>query len=196
MKKKLLAAFLGLTIACSGATTRARTTSSAYSLTEINMAPYNVQRSPEPTPITIRSVIGNAPPSLHTEMIYMYGMNETNPVRPFVRGPWNGLCINEASVAQISTAANTVALSVQNDEFQRLRTLSAYAQRDIATLRSDFRMLELSMQAQINDRDISLREQEQIISSLRRGNIIQNLGVGLGGLLLGLGVSGLIIITQ
>jgi hypothetical protein len=126
----------------------------------------------------------------------MYGMNETNPVRPFVRGPWNGLCINEASVAQISTAANTVALSVQNDEFQRLRTLSAYAQRDIATLRSDFRMLELSLQAQINDRDISLREQEQIISSLRRGNIYQNIGVGLGGLLLGLGVSGLIIITH
>ena len=161
------------------------------------MSVYNVQRSSEPTTQSVRNILGSdTARNMGAQSIYMYSPSTPNPVRPYVLGPWNGLCINEPSVDHITASINQVVRSVQNDEFLRLQTLSAHAQRDIAILQSDFRLTSNAYQAQINERDISLREAQRNIDILRRNSLWTGIGVGLGGVLLGLGVSGIVLLTR
>jgi len=198
MKIKLVSCLLLMSIACTkagGVTVNSQPTIS--DLTQVNMSPYNYRSSPEPTPLTIRNMLNtDQARSAGAEQIYIYDMSAQNPVRPYVRGPWNGLCINDQAIAHIGTAATAVALHVRNDEQERLRTLSATARRDIERLQVDFSSMVGGYQSQINARDISLRDAQRTIDTLRRNNFWTDVGFGLGGVLLGFGVSGIILLTR
>ena len=166
-------------------------------LTAVNMTPYTVVRPPPPSPVTIRSILGtDTAHTMGAESIYVYTPETTNRVRPYVLGPWNGLCFNEPSLNHIAASVNEVVLTTQNDEFLRLQTLGALAQRDLGLLQSDFRMMRASYQAQVNTRDISLQDSQHTIESLRQSNVWASVGYGVGGVLLGLGVSGILLLTR
>lgn len=198
MKTKLVSCLLLMSIACTkagGVAVNSQPTTSQ--LAQVNMSPYNYQPSPIPTPLTIRNMLNtDQAREAGAEQIYIYDMSAQDPVRPYVRGPWNGLCINDQAVAHIGTAATAVALHIRNDEQERLRTLSATAGRDILRLQSDFRSLVGGYQGQINARDISLRDAQRTIGTLRRNNFWNDVGFGVGGVVLGLGVAGIILLTR
>lgn len=198
MKIKLVSGLLAVSIACTNTSNVRVNSSPTFSeLTAVNMSAYNVQRSPAPTTVSIQNILGSdTARNMGAQSIYMFDPSTRNPVRPYVLGPWNGLCINEPSVNHIAASINQIVRAIQNDEFLRLQTLSATAQRDIGLLQSDFRLMRDGYQAQVNDRDISLREVQRTVDTLRRNNIWTSIGVGVGGVLLGLGVSGLIILTR
>lgn len=197
MKTKLISGLLVALIACKKPAINIRSQPTVSELTNINMSVYNVQRSPEPTALSVGSILGNETArNMGAQSIYIYNANTPNPVRPYVLGPWNGLCINESSVNHIAASFTQVVRSVQNDEFLRLQTLSGHAQRDIALLQSDFRSVRNGYIAQINERDISLRESQRTIDTLRRNNVWTSVGVGVGGILLGLGISGIFLLTR
>jgi len=198
MKTKLISGLLVLLTACrSTSNVRVHSQPTASELTAVNMSVYNVQRSPEPTTLSVRSILGtDTARNMGAQSIYIYSPNTPNPVRPYVLGPWNGLCINQPSVDHIAASINQVIRNIQNDEFLRLQTLSAHAQRDIALLQSDFRSVSNGYVAQINERDISLRESQRTIDTLRRNNVWTSVGVGVGGVLLGIGISGIFLLTR
>lgn len=198
IKTKLICALLATSIACTNTSNiRVNSQPTSSELTAVNMAPYNVERSPQPTQLSIRSIVGNdTARNIGAQSIYIYSPSTTNPVRPYVLGPWNGLCFNEPSLNHITTSINQAILTTQNDEFLRLQTLSAHAQRDIAMLQSDFRLIREGYQSQINSRDIAIRDAQRTIDTLRRNNIWTSVGVGIGGVLLGLGVSGVVLLTR
>lgn len=198
MKTKMIAGLLVAAMACRNtANVRVQSQPTVSELTAVNMLAYNVQRSPEPTALSISSILGSdTARNMGAQAIYIYSPNTPNPVRPYVLGPWNGLCINQPSVDHIAVSINQVVRSIQNDEFLRLQTLSAHAQRDIALLQSDFRSIRNGYIAQINERDISLRESQRTIDILRRNNVWTGIGVGVGGVLLGLGISGIFLLTR
>lgn len=161
-------------------------------ITAVNMERYNVERLPEPTPLTMQTLLGNnASQNTGAQSIYIYTPNTPNPVRPYVLGPWNGVCFNGDAINNIVVSVNQAVRTIRNDEFLRLQTLSGHAQRDIAMLQADFRLIREGYQAQINERDIALTESQRTIESLRSRNVWTSVGIGVGGVLLGLGVSGL-----
>lgn len=198
IKIKLIASILITSIACkSTQVVRVNSQPTASELTAVNMTPYNVQRSPEPTPISIRNILGtDTARNLGAQSLYMYTLNTPNLVRPYVLGPWNGLCLNEPSLNHIVASVNQAVRNTQNDEFLRLQTLSAHAQRDIAMLQSDFRSVSNGYVAQINERDIAIRDAQITINGLQRNNFWSSVGFGVGGVLLGLGVSGIILLNR
>lgn len=198
VKNKLLSGLLAISIACTSASNvKVNSAPTSSELTHIDMDIYNTTRSPAPTPISIRSILGSDTARIMgAESLHIYDQNERNPARPYVRGPWNGLCLNEPSMNHIVASVGQVALNVQNDEFQRRQTLAAYAQRDIAILQSDFRLMTAGFQAQLHDRDISLQSAQSAIDTMRRNNVWTDIGIGLGGIILGLGVSGLLLLTD
>lgn len=198
MKNKIISLLMLFAAGC-GTVRPVRTNfpPSTQQLTAVNISPYNISRSPEPSPITIREILGNdTARNAGAQSIFIYTPTIRNPVRPYVLGPWNGLCLNEPSLNHITTSLTQVARNIQNDEFLRLQTMSAHAQRDIAMLQSDFRLMREGYQAQLNERDIALAEAERSVQILRRNNFWSNVGFTAGGLLLGIGISGAFVLLS
>jgi hypothetical protein len=200
MKTKLVSAIMTGMLACNGSTgVRRVNTPTVAELTAVNMAPYNPTRPavPREQDFSLQAILGaDQARSSGASQIYVYSMSERNPVRPFVRGPWNGVCVNEPAINYIAANTRQAIAVAQEEQFVRTQTLGAQAQRDIALMQSDYRLMREAYQAQIRNYEISLTEADGTIVSLRRNNLWQNIGIGIGGVLLGVGVSGLILLTR
>lgn len=198
MKNKLISFVLLVVMGCKTVpSVRTQFSPTTEQLTAVNLSVYRQTRPPEPSPITIREIIGNdTARNSGAQSLYIYNSSTPNPIRPYVLGPWNGLCLNESSLNHITVSLNQVVRNIQNDQFLRLETMSGHAQRDIAMLQSDYRAMRDGYQAQINDRNIALRDAERTVQILRNNNFWSNVGFAFGGVLLGLGVSGAFVLLN
>jgi len=200
MKIKLIATIIAGLLACNSSTPVRRINAPTVAeLTEINMAAYNPTR---PTPprnedFSLQNILGeDQARTIGASQIYIYSLSEENTRRPFVRGPWNGVCINESAINYIAANTRQAIALTQEEQFVRTQTIAAQAQRDIALMQSDYRLMREAYLAQIRSYEISLTEADNRIVSLRRNNIWQNIGIGIGSTLLGAIISGIILLTR
>jgi len=200
MKSKLVSILMLGLLACNGSTGVRRVDSPTITeLTAVNMSPYDPPRPTTPNieEFTLSAILGTEQArAAGAFQLHMYDMSEHNPVRPYVRGPANGTCINQEAINYIAANTRQAVASTQEEQFLRTRTLGAQAQRDIRLLQLDYSLMREAYRAQIRSYEISLTEADSTIVSLRRNNVWQNIGVGVGGVLLGVGVSGLILLTR
>ena len=200
MKIKLVSIVLAVLLACNGSTGVRRITAPTIAeLTTVNTMSYNPPRptTPDIENFSLTTILGTEQArTAGAFQLHMYDMAERNPVRPYVRGPANGICINQEAINYIATNTRQAVALTQEEQYVRTQTLGAQAQRDIGLMQSDYRLIREAYQAQIRSYEITLTEADNTISTLRRNNLWQSIGIGLGGVLLVAGVSGLILLTR
>lgn len=210
MKTKLLFIILAGSIACATtANTRVRVMPNEVdeALTQVNLDQYHPTPSNPDAPVDIRAIAGNDEARrLGAQGERMNRATRDNPIgshdstQHIFYGHWSGVCLNEPAINHIAASVNQVVRTTRADDFARLETLGANAVRDIRTLQIDNQTLRSVYQARINERDIALRESNNIIETLQRAqrnNFFLNIGLTIGGALVGAGTTALfVLLTQ
>ena len=200
--KKLFAAILLVCSACaSSQTPRPQTVADnnqAPQPSVVDMVQYAPVRPANQQAVDIRAIVGNdTARQAGALQVPMFEPNSRDAVRPFVTGPWRGVCLNEAAINHIAVSVNQAVSTVRADDFRTLETLGANAQRDINILQSDINILRLAYEARVSSRDISLESANRTIATLQSssGNsIYTNIGWTAVGVIGGMLLTGAIIL--
>lgn len=200
--KKLFAAILLVCSACaSSQTPRPQTVADnnqAPQPSVVDMVQYAPVRPANQQAVDIRAIVGNdTARQAGALQVPMFEPNSRDAVRPFVTGPWRGVCLNEAAINHIAVSVNQAVSTVRADDFRTLETLGANAQRDINILQSDINILRLAYEARVSSRDISLESANRTIATLQSssGNsIYTNIGWTAVGVVGGMLLTGAIIL--
>lgn len=197
MKTKLTSIVMAGLLACNGSTGVRRVAAPTVAeLTAVNTTPYNPPRPTTPSieNFSLATILGTEQArAAGAFQLYMYAPG-VPAVRPYVRGPVNGTCFNQEAINYVAANTRQAVANTQEEQYRVTQILGAQAQRDISLLQSDYRLMREAYQAQIRNYDISLTEADNTISTLRRNNVWQSIGIGVGGILLGVGVSGLLVL--
>jgi hypothetical protein len=124
---------------------------------------------------------------------------QTSPADQTVYGPWNGICLNEPAINHLTVSLGEITRTIDANHRLAIATLATTAIRDVSILNSDMRLMRAFYQAQVRSRDIELTSAERTIQALERtGQRSPWVYVGLvgAGVLLGVGVSAAIVLSQ
>lgn len=116
-----------------------------------------------------------------------------------VYGPWNGICLNEPAINHLTVSVGEITRTMDANHRLAIATLASTAIRDVSILNSDMRLMRSFYQAQVRSRDIELTNAERTMQALERaGHRSPWIYVGLvgAGVLLGVGVSAAIVLSQ